>query len=111
VIGDQLLQAQTKTDRIFTSAVRLPQILLLMSEESILRYTDLAALLVVNSNEARLIRKLYLARSRSARPLPARSRGCGIAHPSRSIGAAVIIPNGEARARFSALQCERDEPI
>jgi hypothetical protein len=32
------------SDRIFTSAVRLPQILGLMSEESILRYTDLAAL-------------------------------------------------------------------
>jgi hypothetical protein len=28
---------------------------------------------------------LYLARSRSARPLPSRSRGCGIARPGRSI--------------------------
>src|SRR4029077_6381019 len=26
---------------------------------------------------------LYLARSRSVRPLPSRSRGCGIAHPTR----------------------------
>jgi hypothetical protein len=34
---------------------------------------------------ATAIATLYLARSRSARPLPSRSRGCGIAHPSRSI--------------------------
>jgi hypothetical protein len=36
---------RTKTDRIFTSAFRLPQIFWLMSEEPILRYTALAALI------------------------------------------------------------------
>jgi hypothetical protein len=34
---------------------------------------------------ATAIANLYLARSRSARPLPSRSGSCRIAHPSRSI--------------------------
>jgi hypothetical protein len=34
-----------------------------------------------------------------------------VAHPSRSIGAVAIIRSAVARERFSALQCERDEPI